>query len=118
MATTARAAAITPVENASPTTGAAGETESASTRGAMPAAEVLPGGSGLNLIYNVGAAGRGRPKTVAQMANEQLNGTASRDKLAESVHAAEKPDCVNSGQALGILAPIAIAYNVVKDKCK
>jgi hypothetical protein len=52
------------------------------------------------------------------MANEQLNGTERRDRLADGVSAAEKPDCINSGQALGLLAPIAIAYNVVKDKCK
>lgn len=79
---------------------------------------LVPGGSGLNLNYNYKTGGGGRQKTAAEMANDQLNGNGRRDKLAEGMNAAEKPDCINSGQALGLLAPIAIAYNVVKDKCK
>ena len=85
---------------------------------AQPLPGAAPSGSGLNLNFNYKPNSGGRQKTAAEMANEQLNGTGRRDKLAESVNAAEKPDCINSGQALGLLAPIAIAYNVVKDKCK
>lgn len=85
---------------------------------AQPAPGVVPGGSGLNLNFNYKADNRGRQKTAAEMANEQLNGTGRRDKLADSVNAAEKPDCINSGQALGLLAPVLVIANVVRDKCK
>ena len=118
IAAPSRAAAITPVESPGASAGATGTTGSAGAQATMPAAAVPPGGSGLNLNFNGRADGRGRQKTVAEMANEQLNGNGRRDKMAESVTAAEKPDCINSGQALGLLAPIAIAYNVAKDKCK
>jgi hypothetical protein len=85
---------------------------------AQPAPAYVPGGSGLNLNYTAKPGGSGRQKTAAEMANEQLNGTGRRDKLAESVNAAEKPDCINSGQALGLLAPVLVIANVVRDKCK
>jgi len=85
---------------------------------AQPAAGAVPGGSGLNLNYNYRPSNTGRQKTAAEMANEQLNGTGRRDKLAESVNAAEKPDCINSGQAAGLLAPVLVIANVVRDKCK
>jgi hypothetical protein len=106
------------VESRSATENAAGGAVNASPQVSRPAAAGSAGGSGLNLNYNYKADSRGRQKTAAEMSNEQLNGTGHRDKLAESVNAAEKPDCINSGQALGILAPVAIAYNVIKDKCK
>jgi hypothetical protein len=114
----ARAAAITPMEIHSATANAAGGTGSVGRTALQPAVGAPPGGPGLNLNYNVKADNRGRQRTTAEMANEQLNGTERRDRLADGVSAAEKPDCINSGQALGLLAPIAIAYNVVKDKCK
>jgi hypothetical protein len=106
------------VEGLNATTNAAGGTGSASPQAALPAAAGPQGGSGLNLNYNYKAERRGRQRSASEMANEQLNGSGHRDKLAESVKAAEKPDCISSGQALGLLAPIAIAYNVANDKCK
>jgi len=112
----ARATAITPVETrVTPVGAATGSTSSSvpqSTQG------VVPAGSGLNLNYTQKPDNRSRQRSAAEMANEQLNGTGRRDKLAQGMSASEKPDCINSGQALGLLAPIAIAYNVVKDKCK
>ena len=114
----ARAAAITPIESHSATANTAGGTGSVGRTALQPAVGAPAGGSSLNLNYNLKADSRGRQRSVAEMANEQLNGSERRDKLADGVSAAEKPDCVNSGQALGLLAPIAIAYNVVKDKCK
>jgi hypothetical protein len=117
IAAPARAAAITPVETRAPA-GAAGGTGSVSPSVAQPAPGAAPGGSGLNLNFNYKPNSGGRQKTAAEMANEQLNGTGRRDKLAESVNAAEKPDCINSGQALGLLAPVLVIANVVRDKCK
>jgi hypothetical protein len=118
VAAPARATAITPVESHSAPAKAAGGAGSAGRTALQPAVGALPGGSGLNLNYSIKADSRARQRTVAEMANEQLNGSGRMDKLADGVSAAEKPDCINSGQALGLLAPIAIAYNVVKDKCK
>ena len=118
IAAPARATPITPMESHSATANAAGGTGSVGRTALQPAVGAPPGGPGLNLNYNVKPDSSGRQRTVAEMANEQLNGSGRRDKLADGVSAAEKPDCINSGQPLGLLAPIAIAYNVAKDKCK
>ena len=118
IATPPRVTAITPIETPAAAVGAIGGSGNSSPNVAQPAPAPISGGSGLNLNYNYKADSRGRQKTVSEMANEQLNGSGRRDRLAEGVSAAEKPDCINSGQALGLLAPIAIAYNVLKDKCK
>jgi hypothetical protein len=59
-----------------------------------------------------------RQRSLAEMANEQLNGGRSRDKLADDVSAAELPDCVNSGASVGLFAIIAVPINVARGKCK
>ncbi|MBC7919091.1 MAG: hypothetical protein H7Y28_14905 [Rhodoferax sp.] len=118
VAAPARATAITPVETRAAPASTAGGAGSASPSLALPLPGAAPGGSGLNLNYNYKPSSSGRQKTAAEMANEQLNGTGRKDKLADSVNAAEKPDCINSGQALGLLAPVLVIANVVRDKCK
>ena len=118
VAAPARAAAITPVETRAAPAGAPGGAGSANPAAAPPAPGTVPGGSGLNLNYNYRSSNTGRQKTAAEMANEQLNGTGRKDKLADAVNSAEKPGCLNSGQALGLLAPVLIVANVVQDKCK
>jgi hypothetical protein len=59
-----------------------------------------------------------RQRSLAEMANEQLNGGRSRDRLADGVAGAEVPDCIRpdaSGSLFGIITiPIAAA----RGKCK
>jgi hypothetical protein len=59
-----------------------------------------------------------RQRSLAELANEQLNGGRRRDPLAEGVGAAEIPDCIspNSGGSLFGLVTIPIA--AASGKCK
>jgi hypothetical protein len=112
---TPRPAAITPTEVHAG--GAAGDGATA------PAVPGGPGGangfSGSAAYGNPYRLPRGsRQKSYAEMANEQLNPGGARDALAAGMQGSERPDCVNSGQAVGLLAPALIAYNVARDKCK
>jgi hypothetical protein len=61
-----------------------------------------------------------RQRSAAELANEQLNGTGTRNRLGEAVDAATKPECFgkDAGAALGILAPIVGVVQAVRDKCK
>ena len=61
-----------------------------------------------------------RQRSLADMANEQLNGNRSRDKFAESMSAAEKPDCLTppAGPLGGLMAAPVIAANIAQGKCK
>ncbi len=59
-----------------------------------------------------------RHKSFAELANEQLNPGGKRDKFADSVDAAEKPDCLAANQAGGLLAAPLIAYKAATGKCK
>ena len=61
-----------------------------------------------------------RQRSAAELANEQLNGTGTRNRLGEAVDAATKPECFGkeAGAALGILAPIVGVVQAVRDKCK
>ena len=74
---------------------------------ARPALTVYPG------MYN---PARGR--SLAEMANEQINGGPRRDRFAEGVAAAAKPDCVGPNAGGGLLGLIAIPIAVMRDKCK
>lgn len=59
-----------------------------------------------------------RQRSLSEMANEQLNGGRSRDRLAEDMSAAELPDCVNSGASGGLLAIITVPIAAARGKCK
>lgn len=67
-----------------------------------------------------------RQRSLAELANEQLNGGRRRDKLAEGVAGAEKPDCLspNAGTSLlgipvvGLFKLPAIAVDAAQGKCK
>lgn len=112
----ARSSAITPKETPSP---AAPAGDGPAGNVAIPPAAsgtAVPGGTGTN--YAIPDGGRKRQKSVAEMANEQLNPGGRKDRFAAAVDASERPDCANSGQAAGLLAPAIVAYNVVRDKCK
>jgi hypothetical protein len=118
IAAPARAAAITPVEprSSSGTAGAANAASSTTSGLLLPTPGALPRGAALN--YNYKPEARGRQKSASELANEQLNPGGRKDKFSTAVEATERPDCINSGQALGILAPAMVAYNVLRDKCK
>ena len=59
-----------------------------------------------------------RQKSYAELAREQLNPGGPRDKFADSVDGAEKPDCMAGNQAGGLLAAPLIAYKAATGKCK
>ena len=74
---------------------------------ARPALAVYPG------MYN---PSRGR--SLAEMANEQLNGDQRRDRYAEGVAGAAKPDCVGPNAGGSLLGLITIPIAAMRDKCK
>jgi hypothetical protein len=86
--------------------------------GAPPLNLVLPPG---NYPYNMK-----RPpgqRSLADMANERLNGGRRRDPLAEGMEGAATPDCLRPGAAGtetvgGLLAAPLIAARALQDKCK
>lgn len=61
---------------------------------------------------------QGRQKSFAELANEQLNPGGRRDKFADAVDSAEKPDCLAPNQNGGLLAAPLIAYKAATGKCK
>ena len=61
-----------------------------------------------------------RQKSAAELANEQLNGDGTRNRLGEAVNAATRPDCFGkeAGAAYGIFAPAVGVVQAIRDKCK
>jgi hypothetical protein len=57
-------------------------------------------------------------RSLAEMANEQLNGGAPRDKLGDAVSGAAKPDCFAPNAAGSLLSVITIPIAAASDKCK
>ena len=59
-------------------------------------------------------------RSLADMADEQINGGRRRAGLAESVQGAGKPDCFGKepGTAFGLLALPIGAVQALRDKCK
>ena len=58
-------------------------------------------------------------RSLAEMAHEQINGGRSRDKLADSVQEAVKPECFgkDSGTSVGLLALPIGAIQALRGKC-
>ena len=121
-----RPAAITATEkplggggpNAPPVANASSGAPGGAAAPNVPAAE---GTRSLNLNYPSSMLrGPPRQRSAAELANEQLNGNGSRNRLGEAVDAATKPDCFgkDAGVAFGILAPIVGVVQAVRDKCK
>ncbi len=75
-------------------------------------------GAGSGLIYPNYMEKSPRQKSFSEMANEQLNPGGRRGKFAESVDAAEMPDCLAANQPGGLLAAPLIAYKAATGKCK
>ena len=59
-----------------------------------------------------------KQRSLAEMANEQLNPGGKRDKFATGVEESAKPDCLAPNQAGGLLAAPVIAALAVQGKCK
>lgn len=61
-----------------------------------------------------------RQRSLAEMANEQLNGgRARRDPLAEGVADAAVPDCITpNGQGTGLFGLVTIPIAAATGKCK
>lgn len=59
-----------------------------------------------------------RQRSVAEMANEQLNGNGSRNRLGEAVAGAGKPDCIGPNAGGSLIAIITIPIAAAMDKCK
>ena len=121
-----RSAAITATEkpvgsggpNDAPAAAAAAVTPASVT---APSAPATDGARGLNLNYPTSMLRNPpRQRSAAELANEQLNGTGSRNRLGETIDAATRPDCFGkeAGAAYGILAPIVGVVQAVRDKCK
>ncbi len=106
----ARPAAITPVESTqgSATLRAPGAAAPAGTAGAQAPLNLYP--------YSMKNAPRQR--SLAEMANEQINGTGQRDRLSEAMAGAAKPDCIGPNAGGSLLSAIAIPVAAAMDKCK
>ncbi len=76
------------------------------------------GPSGSGGIYPDYMKMKPRQKSFAELANEQLNPGGRRNKLADSIDAAEMPDCLAANQAGGLLAAPLIALKAATGKCK
>lgn len=59
-----------------------------------------------------------RQKSFSELANEQLNPGGARNRLAQGMEGAEKPDCLAPNQSGGLLAAPLIALNTLQGKCK
>ena len=59
-----------------------------------------------------------RQRSFADMANEQLNGNQRRDKLAEAINAAGKPDCLSSNKDASLLSALTLPFASATDKCR
>lgn len=59
-----------------------------------------------------------RQRSLAEMANEQINGGQRRDRMAEGVAGAGKPDCIGPNVNGGLLNLITIPVAAAMDKCK
>jgi hypothetical protein len=121
--------AITVTEKPAPTaTAAAGESRNPANAGtATPSTASTGTGAGgdgtQGLNLNVPSSMLRNPprqRSAAEMANDQLNGDGSRNRLGESVQSATKPECFGkeSGARYGLLAPVLGAVQAVRDKCK
>jgi hypothetical protein len=63
--------------------------------------------------------GQPRQRSLAEMANEQLNaGRAPRDRLADSVAGSGLPDCVGPNASGSLLGLITGPYAAATGKCK
>ena len=81
-----------------------------------PPAAAGPRPSSLAYPYMLG--NQPRQRSLAEMANEQLNPGGKRDKFATGVEESIKPVCLASNEAGGLLSPIAIAAMIAQGKCK
>lgn len=61
---------------------------------------------------------RPRERSIADMANEQLNGTGHRDRLAEGLDAASRKDCIRSNPNGSLLNLFTVPYDYAKGKCR
>ena len=59
-----------------------------------------------------------RQRSLAEMANEQLNGGMQRDRLGEAMSSAAKPDCISPNASGSLLSAITIPIAAAMDKCK
>ncbi len=59
-----------------------------------------------------------RQRSLAEMANEQLNGGRQRDRLGEAVGGAGKPDCIGPNVNGSLINAITIPIAALSDKCK
>lgn len=60
-------------------------------------------------------AGKDDP-AVAQLRDKPINGLAADNELGNGIKKGARPDCLMSGAGAGLLAPLAIAYQVLTDK--
>lgn len=60
-------------------------------------------------------AGKDDP-AVAQLRDKPINGLAAESELGNGIKKGARPDCLMSGAGAGLLAPLAIAYQVLTDK--
>ena len=59
-----------------------------------------------------------RQRSLAELANEQLNGGQRRDRVAEGIAGAGKPDCIGPNAGGSLLSLITTPIAAAMDKCK
>ncbi len=59
-----------------------------------------------------------RQRSLADMANEQINGGRRRDPLSEGVSASEKPDCIRPNADGSLINLLTIPVAAANGKCK
>jgi hypothetical protein len=59
-----------------------------------------------------------RQRSLAEMANEQINGGRRRDAVAEGVSAAERPDCIKPNASGTLFGLLTIPMAAASGKCK
>lgn len=59
-----------------------------------------------------------RGRSLAELANEQLNGGKRRDRYAEGIADAAKPDCIEANAGGSLFGLITIPIAAARDKCK
>jgi hypothetical protein len=87
--------------------------------GALAAGDAPDLAKPLSGIYRGMMQAQPRQRSLAEMANEQLNGgRAARDKLADGMAGAGLPDCVAPNAGASLLGLVTLPFAAATGKCK
>lgn len=113
--------AITPVESA-PAGGSAPQTSGGGAVGGVPqtpSGAPDTGRAPVGIYPNMMQWGQPRQRSLAEMANEQINGgRAPRDRLADGMAGSALPDCVTPNAGGSLIGLVTGPYAAATGKCK